>query len=121
MAKDDRIWIWTGYGEGFWIDKEEYENTYRGSKGVKTGYGDPDPHKDAQIAYNDFDSRCRNISDEAYRSWQGKGDHSSLDKRIDALQAEISDYIKNNPGSSRFEVLKKQLDRLKKTMKEGRK
>jgi len=103
------------------VDKEEYESTYRGAKGVELGYNELDPHKDAQIAYNDFDSRCRNISDEAYRSWQGKGDHSSLDKRIDALQAEISDYIKNNPGSSRFEVLKKQLDRLKKTMKEGRK
>lgn len=119
MAKDDKVWVWTGYGEGFWIDKEEYENTYRGSKGVKTG--DPDPHKDAQIAYNDFDSRYRNISDAVYRSLRSESEISSLNERITALQAEISDYIKNNPGSSRFEALKKQLDRLKKTMKEGRK
>ena len=45
----NKIYIRTSRGGGFWVDKDEYESTYAGAKGVKTGQEEPKEKNDTSV------------------------------------------------------------------------
>jgi len=116
----DKIPIKNKYGGIFWVDKEEYESTYRGVKGAELGYDELDPHKETQIAYNTFESKIRNISEKVYKANRYGNDAKDVDDNIKDTLSEIKEYKKNHISESkRFESFEEQLNRLRKTLKKG--
>ena len=92
--KDDKVWIWTGYGEGYYVSKEEYEANYRDTYGTLT---EDEATKQRQIEQNAEERDMQTVQQVLADKRTRKGRHinnSGILKTIDKNIAEIDKKLK---------------------------
>lgn len=111
MAKDNRIYIRMRHGGGFWVTKEEYEQSYADVKGVKTGQ-DEDEEKYSSIK-NQIDRIQKRIAEFEDQEDLKPSQVTRILQKVESQLNAVQEAIRTEGENDTLLAYKKQLKQLK--------
>ena len=109
--KEDKVWVWSGYGEGYYVSKEEYKKHYEDAK----QFQDLEPNKESQILQNKMDVKIKQISDDVAYAQHHDSDLDFAFSSISECLKEVRSYLKQHPNDSKIKAVENRLLKLQRT------
>lgn len=114
--ENDKIWVWSGYGEGYFVSKEEYKQHYEGAK----QFQEKEPNKESQILQNKMNVKIKQISDDLAYAQHHDNDLDFAKSSISECLKEVRTYLKQNPYDNKIKDIENRLLKLQRTARKYR-